>query len=124
MNVRMWLVVVAVLLSVPVSAAQAPQTSPASASPATSEHPNFSGSWSLDRNISTDPGQIELVPSENAARRPQRGGIGGIGGFGRGGGRRRADGANSTEGLTSVEQERLKALTDQLKTSAGTLVIS
>jgi hypothetical protein len=115
MNVRMWLAAFVVLLAAQASAvAQSPQAA----------HPDFSGTWALDRNISTDPGQIELVPSENASRRPQRGGGGGIGGFGGRGGRRRTDGGDSAEGLTSIEQERLKALTDQLKTSVGTLVIS
>jgi hypothetical protein len=87
--------------------------------------PDFSGTWTLDRNISSDPTQVELVPTANANRRPQRGGIGGIGGFGRGGGNQRRGNAGGTaEGLTTTEQERLKALTDQLKTATGTLVIS
>ena len=50
------------------------------------------------------------------------GGFGGFGG-GRGGSRQRTNG-DSSEGLTQMEQERLKALTDQLKTATGTLVIS
>jgi hypothetical protein len=105
--------------------AQEPQPSPANPAPSAAVHPDFSGTWTLDRNISTDPAQIEFVPSENANRRPQRGGgIGGIGGFGRGGGGRRPGGGSSAESLTSTEQERLKALTDQLKTSVATLVIS
>jgi hypothetical protein len=87
--------------------------------------PNFSGTWTLDRGISTDPAHIEFVPSANANRRPQRGGIGGIGSGGLGrGGRRRTDSGNSAESLTPIEQERLKALTGQLKTATGTLVIS
>ena len=86
--------------------------------------PDFSGTWTLDRNLSTNPAQITFVPAPDANRRPQRGGIGGIGGFGRGGNRPRADSQNSAESLTPSEQERLKALTDQLKTATATLVIS
>src|SRR5262245_6312636 len=84
--------------------------------------PDFSGTWTLDRNISSDPSQVEFLPRADANRRPQRGGIGGVGGFGRGG-RRRA-GGNDAESLTSVEQERLNALTDQLKAASDRLVIS
>jgi hypothetical protein len=88
------------------------------------EKPDFSGTWALDRNISTDPAQIDFAPAAGA-NRPQRGGFGGggIGGFGGGRSRQRTNG-QSSEGLTQVEQERLKALTDQLKTATGTLVIS
>jgi hypothetical protein len=86
--------------------------------------PDFSGTWTLDRNLSTDPAQITFVPAPDANRRPQRGGIGGFGGFGRGGSRPRADNQNSAESLTPSEQERLKALTEQLKTATATLVIS
>jgi len=83
--------------------------------------PDFSGTWTLDREISTNPAQIEFSPA--APARPSRGGFGG---FGRGGGgtRRRSDTAGSPEGLTPVEQSRLKALTEQLKTGSSTLVIS
>ena len=84
--------------------------------------PDFSGTWTLDRNISSDPSQVEFVPRADANRRPQRGGIGGFGGFGRGG--RRRPGGSDAESLTSVEQERLNALTDQLKVASDRLVIS
>ncbi len=91
---------------------------------ADTEKPDFSGTWAIDRNISTDPAQIDFAPAANANRQPQRGGFGGgIGGFGGGRGRQRTNGQGS-EGLTQVEQDRLKALTDQLKTATGTLVIS
>ena len=86
--------------------------------------PDFSGTWTLDRNLSTDPAQITFVPAPDTNRRVQRGGIGGFGGFGRGGGRPRTDSQNSAESLTSSEEERLKALTEQLKTATATLVIS
>jgi hypothetical protein len=95
-----------------------------SAQPDDGQKPDFSGTWTLDRNLSTDPAQITFVPAPDANRRPQRGGIGGFGGFGRGGSRPRADSQNSAESLTPSEQERLKALTDQLKTATATLVIS
>ena len=84
--------------------------------------PDFSGTWTLDRDISSDPSQAEFVPRADANRRPQRGGIGGFGGFGRGG--RRRPGGNDAESLTSVEQERLSALTDQIKMASDRLVIS
>ena len=92
---------------------------------ADTDKPDFSGTWALDRNISTDPAQIDFAPVASS-NRLQRGGFGGgFGGFGggRGGSRQRTNG-DSSEGLTQMEQERLKALTDQLKTAAGTLVIS
>ena len=96
------------------------------AAPATDgEKPDFSGTWALDRNISTDPGQIDFGPGTTTNRQPKRGGIGGFGGFGgRGGYRPRTNGQGPGEALTQVEQERLKAITDQLKTASGTLVIS
>jgi hypothetical protein len=90
--------------------------------PDDSHKPDFSGTWTLDRDLSTDPAQIEFVPGSNSDRRPQRGGFGGIGGFGRGGSRQR--GRGPAGGLTPIEQERLKALTDQLKSAATRLVIS
>src|SRR5215470_2705316 len=77
------------------------------------DKPDFSGTWALDRNISTDPAQIDFAPA-TTSNRPTRGGFGGggFGGFGggRGGSRQRTNG-DSSEGLTQVEQERLKALT-------------
>ena|SRR5580765_7273084 len=82
--------------------------------------PDFSGTWALDRDISTNPAQIVFVPTAPPTR-PSRGGVGG---FGRGGSRRRPDTTNSPESLTPIEQTRLKALTDQLKTASTTLVIS
>src|ERR1051325_4670894 len=83
--------------------------------------PDFSGTWTLDRAISTEPAQIEFAPAATPARQSR----GGFGGFGRAGGsRRRADTGSSPESLTQVEQSRLKALTEQLKTSSSTLVIS
>jgi hypothetical protein len=83
------------------------------------QKPDFSGTWTLDRDISTDPSHVEFVPSVNANRRPQRGAIGGFGG-----GSRRRGGGNYSESLTSIEQERLKALTDQLRMASTRLVIS
>ena len=83
--------------------------------------PDFSGTWKLDRSISTDPAQIEFAPAPVENRRAVRGGFGG---FGRGGGGRRAAGRSAAEELTPLEQERLKALTDELKTASATLVIS
>jgi hypothetical protein len=86
--------------------------------------PDFSGTWALDRNISTDPAQIDFAPGTPASRPQQRGGFGGIGGFGGRGGNRQRPNGQASEGLTQVEQERLKALTDELKSAMGTIVIS
>jgi hypothetical protein len=97
------------------------------AQPDDGHRPDFSGTWTLDRNLSTDPAQIGFAPATDTNRRPQRGGsggIGGFGGFGRGGSRRGTDSRNSADDLTPIEQERLKALTDELKTATATLVIS
>lgn len=96
------------------------------AAPATdTDKPDFSGTWALDRNISTDPTQIDFAPAATP-NRPMRGGFGGggIGGFGGGRSRQRRNEQSAEEGLTQVEQERLKVLTDQLKTATATLVIS
>jgi hypothetical protein len=84
--------------------------------------PDFSGTWKLDRSISTDPAQISFAPVPIENRR-QRSGFGG--GFGRtSGGTRRPTGRATAEDLTPLEQERLKALTEELKTASATLVIS
>jgi hypothetical protein len=84
--------------------------------------PDFSGTWTLDREISTNPAQIDFAPGTTAPARP-RVGFGGRG-FGRGGGTRQRADDNSADSLTDVEKARLKALTDQLKTGSATLVIS
>jgi hypothetical protein len=114
------------------SGGPAAQTAPAGPTASQTENassdaqPDFSGSWSLDRSLSTDPGQMTLLPSANGGQSPTgsrgRGGIG-LGGFGRqrGGGQ----GARSAgDVLTPDEQAKLKVLTNQLKTASATLVIT
>ena len=85
--------------------------------------PDFSGTWSLDRSLSTAPNQMSLAPAANDNRPSDRGNGGGFGGFGR---QRRGGAASRGAGevLTPIEQSRLKAFTDELKTSFATLGIS
>jgi hypothetical protein len=98
---------------------------PPAAAPAASDRLDFSGTWSLDRSISTDPAQITFDPAGD--RQPNgngRGGLGGRHGGGLGGRNSRQGNRNGTATLTPLEQQRLKALTSQLKTDASTLIIS
>jgi hypothetical protein len=112
-----------------------PPSAPAAASATAGDHPDFSGTWAIDRSISVDPAQINLAPSagnnrsQNQNRRGGSGGFGGRGfgggfggGYGRGGSR--ASGQREAETMTADEQARLKALTDELKTASASLVIS
>ncbi len=134
------LVVILALAAWPASSglAQAlPPSAPAAVSAAAGSHPDFSGTWAMDRSISVDPNQINLAPSagnnrsQNQNRRGGSGGFGGRGfgggfgggsGYGRGGSR--ASQTRESEALTADEQARLKALTDELKTASASLVIS
>jgi hypothetical protein len=123
-------IVVAALAAL--SGAPAAQTAPAGPTASQTENtssdaqPDFSGTWSLDRSLSTDPGQMTLLPSAGSGRSAissrGRGGIG-IGGFDRqrGGGQ---GARGEADALTPEEQARLKVLTNQLKTASGTLVIT
>jgi hypothetical protein len=97
------------------------QTNPAGS---LGRHPDFSGSWTLDRSLSVDPGTINLSPSTPGASQQQhrgRGGFGGGGGGGFGVSRRNASGAGT---LTESEQKLLTSLTDQLKSASNSLAIS
>lgn len=99
-------------------------------------HPDYSGTWTLDRSISNDPAQARFDAGNRGpgANRPRVGfGGGGFGGsFGgggvgrRGGGRNDGDGAreNTKDTATADETARLAALTDELKTGSATLTIS
>jgi hypothetical protein len=85
--------------------------------------PDFSGTWSLDRSLSTDVSQMSMPPSappSMASGGRARGGFG-IGGRGgsRGGGSR-----NSGDALTPAEQAKAKVLSDQLKAASSTLIIT
>jgi hypothetical protein len=118
------------------------QTNPlAQAAPAASAaHPDFSGTWVIDRGISGDPQQVTFEPTPQQQQQHRGGGGGGRGGFGGGGGGYRRGGfgggsgnsggsrpseqSSSSETPTADERARLQALTDVLKTASGTLVIS
>jgi hypothetical protein len=95
--------------------------------PATSSaeaRPNFSGTWSLDRNISDDPSHANFETSRpQSGQRP--GGFGGgssrrSGGFGGSRSRNR----DAADAITPDERTRLQVLTDQLKKASASLVIS
>ncbi len=126
--------------------AQTPPTPPPPpASPATREVPHttprplpdFSGTWTIDRNYSNDPAQANFGAGQGASRQGGQshsgsggrgGGFGGFGGFGRSGGSGGTSGGHSRNdasgGTTADEQARLTALTDELKKGASTLTIS
>ena len=92
-----------------------PDTAPAT-------RPNFSGRWSLDLDLSSDPSKaaFDAAPDNSRSRSGGRrgGGLGGFGGFSRSGG-------SSTGGaMTSDERTRLQGLTDQIKKSSAQLTIS
>jgi hypothetical protein len=101
------------------------QTSPPPPTPAEAR-PDLSGTWSLDRSISSDPSKanFEATP-DNRSQRPggfgggsrRRGGFGGFGGG-------RPDRQDAAAASTPDERARLQALTDVLKTAFAALVIS
>ena len=105
--------------SLVLAAGMSAQTSaplPAATAP---EHPDYSGIWTLDRGLSTDLTRISLQPVAGADSRPRVGiGRGGLG-IRSGGGERWTN-----EALTPDEQAGLKALSDQLRTSFATLIIT
>jgi len=110
--------VAAVLLSV--SAWMAPALARQDDRP--SSRPDFSGTWTLDRAISTDTSHLTFGPPATQQRQGSRGGYGrrGGGGFGGFGGQPRPqDNANA-----APQDPGLKALTDELKTGFSTIVIS
>jgi hypothetical protein len=88
--------------------------------------PNFSGTWVLDRSISSDPAQatFDTIGARAGGARSGRGG--GFGG--RGGGFGGAGGGNTTRNpgnaTTPEERNRLRELTDQVKRSSAAIVIS
>ena len=93
--------------------------------------PDLSGTWTLDRTISVDPSKITLMPTANtngsqSQRRGGGGHRGGYGGYGGGGysGSSNRNNSNGARSLSLVEQQRLKAVTDELRTASTSLVIS
>jgi hypothetical protein len=92
---------------------------------------DLSGTWTLDRTISVDPAKITFMPPSGAANNEfQRRGGGsggrvGFGGFGRT--YQHSSGSSNqdeSQKLSLVEQQRVKAVTDELKTGSAALVIS
>jgi hypothetical protein len=104
------------------------QTGSPAAAPAGSR-PDYSGTWLLDRSISTDLDKASFLPTNRSqsggsgggGRGGGFGGFGGRGGFGGGSRNRNQDSSND---MTSDEKTRLSVLTDLLKKGASTLVIS
>jgi hypothetical protein len=83
--------------------------------------PDFSGTWTLDREISTDPSQVSFAtPSEQPRAGFGRGGFGrrGEGGFGGRGGR------FPTNTPKATPDDRLKALADELRSAFTAIVVS
>jgi hypothetical protein len=83
---------------------------------------DFSGTWTLDREMSADLSKATFEPQQTQARRTSgfSGGFGGRGfGGGRNGGSRPAPGDNTTRNgeapLTVDERTRLRELTDYVK---------
>src|SRR5271170_3512044 len=126
------LVLVIGLVSTPMLApapAASPRLAPAQAAPPAAvppdTRPDFSGTWSLDRSISSDPDKASFVPANRRSNQGgggRGGGFGGRGGFGGGSRSRYQD--SSSDDMTSEEKTRLSVLTDLLKKGSATLVIS
>ncbi len=107
------------------------QTPIPNATPVPAEtRPDFSGTWSLDRSISTDLEKASFLPpnrsSQGGGGGGGRGGFGGFGGGrgGFGGGSRSRNQDSSSSDMTSDEKTRLSVLTDLMKKGFATLVIS
>jgi len=105
----------------------------AQTTPPTNDRPNFSGTWSIDKDISNDPSQAAFEATGDQSRRQtgrQNGGFGGRGGYGGfggvrlGGGQGQRNRTDSTPTGTAEERARLKEFTELVKRSSGSLVIS
>jgi hypothetical protein len=114
-----YLIVVLGIAAAPGHPARA-QTAPPSTTVDDSRRLDFSGTWVFDSSLSIDPAQIRFDAPAVAPRQENRGGRAR---FGSGSGRN-ASSRGGGEVLTPTEQSRLDALTHELKTSSGTLVIS
>jgi hypothetical protein len=112
--------------------AQNPTSSPEpprSQAPAaqTSDKPDLSGTWQLDRGISSDLATLSFEPranTDNPRGSMGRGGYGGRGGGGFGGFGGRNSSRTPARTSSPEEQARLKMLTDDIKAGSATLVIS
>ena len=125
---------VSLVLSVSfVSLARAQTPFPPATSVPAEARPDFSGTWALDRSISTDLEKASFLPpnrsSQGGGGGGGRGGFGGFGGgrggFGGGsGGGSRYRNQDSSSDMTSDDKTRLTVLTDLMKKGFATLVIS
>src|SRR3974390_2463292 len=86
-----------VVIAVMISAGPALAQQPASETRAET-HPDFSGTWTLDRTLSNDPAQVnfDAAPQQSQNRSGGSRGGGGFGGFG--GGMGRGGGGSRTGG--------------------------
>jgi hypothetical protein len=98
---------------------------------------DFSGTWTLDRDISGDPSKATFEPHQTQARRSTggfNGGLGGRGGFGRrsgSGGRVGSSGARGTDGnnrndaaaLAVDERARLREMADYVKGFTSLVIV-
>ena len=84
-------------------------------------HPDFSGTWSLDTNLSDDLSRVDFGGGQESDRRTGRGG-------GSGGGRRGSRGGFGAPGSgdtsTRLEKSRLEDLINELKKGFALLVVS
>jgi hypothetical protein len=109
----------------PASATSARQQTAPADKTSTVARPDFSGSWALDRSISSDPAQAAfdtIGARAGGAGGGRGGGFGGRGGFGGGGGGNTS--RNPVSAITPEERNRLRELTDQLKRSSAAIVIA
>jgi len=91
---------------------------------------DFSGTWTLDREISADPSKATFEPPKNAPRRNAGGFSGGFGGRGFGGrngsSARQPSGDNQNRGaaaLTVDEQTKLRELAAYLKGFTSLVIV-
>jgi hypothetical protein len=94
---------------------------------------DFSGTWTLDREISGDPAKATFEPQQDQPRRSAGGftgafgGRGTRGGYGRGssGGRQRSGGDDNRNGsaLTPDERTRLRELADDVKGFTSLVIV-
>jgi len=109
--------------------AQNPSAPPAPTAPTaqTSDKPDFSGTWQIDRGISSDLTKISFdspTTADNPRGSMGRGGYGGRGGFGGYGGYGGRTSRTPARTSSPEEQARLKMLTDDIKAGSASLVIS
>jgi len=88
----------------------------------TQDHPNLSGDWALNRQLSDDP-QHDDASARTQPNGGRRGGFGGRGGFGRGGfGGRYGGGAGSRR--ADVDPATIQQAIDEARSPSPSLTIS